>query len=204
MTTKENRRSFRVCEPVYLRYEELRDEEFQEGLERRKIRLGTDNGAQSQLVDIESRLSQSLYMLHADFDQVGKLITLLNDKLNIVISQMPGLKEAKSSLAKSTPQICEVGADGMLFYTAAPLPLGSSYYLEFLLESDSRYVETFCTVIRQSETKDSPNEGLPIGNAVEFHGMKPGQREILIQHMFNVESETLRMRRLELSGTDED
>jgi len=203
MTAHENRRSFRVREAVYLKHELLSEQEFQEGLERRKLRLGMDNGAQSQLLDIESRLSDSLYMLHADFEQIGKLITLLNDKLNIAISQLPGLKEARSSLAQTTPQVCEVGADGMSFFTASPLPLGNKLYLEFLLESDSRYVETFCTVIRATDTISSENDGLPFGNAVEFSGMKPGQREILIQHMFNRESETLRMRRLEIEKAED-
>ena len=204
MTARENRRSFRVSEAVYLKFVTLSDEEFQEGIERRKLRLGMDNSAQSQLVDIDSRLGEAMYMLHSDFDQIGKLITMLNDKLNIAISQLPGLKEAKSSLARTTPQICDVGADGMVFYTANPLPVGSKYYLEFLLESDSRYVETFCTVVRQTDSKLSVNDGLPYGNAVEFNGMKPGQREILIQHMFNRESETLRMRRLESEESDKD
>jgi hypothetical protein len=203
MTAIENRRSFRVSETVYLSYDALTDDEFAEGLERRKIRLGMDHGAQSQLVDVDARLSQSLYMLHAEYDQVGKLLTMLNDKLNIVISQMPGLKEAKSLLASSPPQICDVSADGIVFYTTKALPVGSKYYLEFLLESDNRYIETFCTVVRHTDPGESPNPGLPCGNAVEFNGVKSGQREILIQHMFNVESETLRMRRLEMNAADE-
>ena len=32
--------------------------------------------------------------------------------------------------------------------------------------------------------------------------MKPAQKEILIQHLFNRESETLRMRRLELDEAE--
>lgn len=202
MTAHEHRRSFRVSEAVYLKHQPLSDEEFDDGIERRRLRLGTDNGAQSQLVDIESRLSDALYMLHSDFDQVGKIITLLNDKLNTAISQLPGLKEARSSLAQTTPQICDVGADGMIFFSASPLAIGSKHYLEFLLESDSRYVETFCTVVREAESSSAENDGLPFGSAVEFNGMKPGQREILIQHMFNRESETLRMRRIELEDSE--
>lgn len=194
--SQENRRSFRISEAVYLKYEKLTDDEFEEGLDRRKVRLGLDNGAQSVLIDIDARLSQAMYMLHADFEQIGKLITLLNDKLNVAINHLPGLKEAKSILASSDPQVCDVGADGMVFSSEQPLPAGTKLYLEFLIESDNRYVETFCTVIRNTESPDINSEALPYGNAVEFTGMKSGQREILIQHMFNRESETLRMRRL--------
>ena len=40
---KEGRRSFRVSESVYLKYEMLSDQEFQEGIEHRKIRRGESN-----------------------------------------------------------------------------------------------------------------------------------------------------------------
>jgi hypothetical protein len=201
-SSQDNRRSFRISEAVYLKYETLTDVEFEEGLERRKVRLGLDNGAQSVLIDIDARLSQAMFMLHSDFEQIGKLVSLLNDKVNVAINHLPGLKEAKAGLAGNDPQVCDVGADGMVFSSEEPIAPGTKLYLEFLIESDNRYVETFCTVVR---TTDSPNIGgqsLPFGNAVEFNGMKSGQREILIQHMFNRESETLRMRRLSSEAED--
>jgi len=197
---KDNRRSFRVSESVYLKYEILSDKEFHEGLERRKLRLGLDNGAQSMLIDIDARISQAMYMLKTESEQVGRLFTLLNDKLNVVINQLPGFKKAKSSLAKLPPQTCDVGADGLVFSTERTLPVGSKLYIQFLLESDNRYVETFCHVVRETESPNGADGELKFGIAVEFHGMKPEQREILIQHMFNRESETLRMRRLELDA----
>jgi len=196
----DSRRSFRISEPVYLKYETLSHEEFDEGLERRKIRLGLDNAAQSTLVDIDARLSQAMYMLGSERGQVGKLFSILNDKINVVINQMPGLKATKASLIKTKPQVCDVGADGMVFSSSSKLAVGSKLYIEFLLESDNRYVETFATVVRNTESPDPTDPTLSYGTAVEFHGMKAEQREILIQHMFNRESETLRIRRLQLDG----
>ncbi len=196
---KEQRRSFRVSEAVYLKYEVLSDKEFHEGLDRRKLRLGLDNGANSMLVDIDARLSQAMYLLANESDQVGKCITLINDKLNLVIDQLPSLKKAKSSLAKLPPQTCDVGADGMVFGADQALAEGTKLYIQFLLEADNRYVETFCTVLRRSDPPDA-NSGLKYGIVVEFYGMKTEQREILIQHMFNRESETLRMRRLKMDA----
>ncbi|NNC76736.1 MAG: hypothetical protein HKN77_02165 [Woeseiaceae bacterium] len=196
---KENRRSFRISESVYLKFEVLSDKEFHEGLDRRKLRLGLDNGASSMILDIDARLSQAMYQLTVESDHLGRCITLINDKLNIVIDQLPGLKKAKSSLAKLPPQTCDVGADGMVFGTENQIDVGTKLYIQFLLESDNRYVETFCTVIRTTEPPDN-DTALPFGTVVEFHGMKTEQREILIQHMFNRESETLRMRRLEMEA----
>jgi len=202
MTTgKENRRSFRISESVYISYDILTDHEFHEGLERRKLQLGLDDGASSMLVDIDARLSQAMYLLNAESENVGKCITMLNDKLNVVINQLPGLKKAKASLAKLPPQTCDVGADGMVFSADKPLPIGTKLCLQFLLEADSRFVETFAKVIREADSPADDPE-LPHGIAVEYHGMKAEQREILIQHMFSRESETLRMRRLEIDAME--
>lgn len=195
----DNRRSFRISESVYLKYDLLTDEEFHDGLEHRKIRLGQDDGAQALLVDIDARLGEAMYMLGGESDQVGRCMTLLNDKLNVVIEQLPGLRQTKAALANSPPLNCDVGADGLVFPSAAKLSVEAKLNLQFLLSSDNRFVETFCRVVRLTEPPPgNDNEAHPYGVAVEFVGMKQAQREILIQHMFNRESETLRMRRLRI------
>ena len=198
---QENRRSFRISESVYVKYEILTDEEFHDGLDHRKIRLGQDDSAQALLVDIEARLSEAMYMLNAESDQIGKCITLLNDKLNVVIEQLPGLRQTKAALANSTPLNCDVGADGMVFPCKEKLAVDTKLHLQFLLSSDNRFVETFCHVVRHTEPPQGNDiDIVPYGIAVEFIGMKQAQREILIQHMFNRESETLRMRRLQIEA----
>jgi hypothetical protein len=194
----DNRRSFRVSESVYVKYEVLSDREFHEGLDHRKLRLGVNDGAQAKLTEIESRLGEAMLLMGKESDLVGRCLTLMNDKLNVVISQLPELREMRSSLAKLPPQTCDVGADGLVFSSERPMQIGDKLYVQFLLSSDNRYVETFCTVVRLTDPPDGGQSGLQYGIGVEFNGMKPEQREILIQHMFNLESETLRMRRLKL------
>jgi len=200
---QENRRSFRISESVYIKYEILTDEEFHGGLEHRKIRLGQDDGAQALLVDIESRLGEAMFMMTSDSDHVGKVLTLLNDKLNVVIEQLPGLRQTKASLANTQPLTCDVGADGMVFPSEQQLAVDSKLHLQFLLSSDNRFVETFCKVVRATEPPHGNDSDVwRYGVAVEFIGMKQAQREILIQHMFNRESETLRLRRLQIEADE--
>ena len=198
---QENRRSFRVDESVCLKYDILTDDQYKEGLERHKLHAGMNDSAQALLVDIEARLSEAMYLLNGESEKMGKVVTLLNDKLNVVIEQVPSLRETKNSLAKSPPQMCNVGADGMVFSSDKPIEIGTKLYMQFLLLTDNRYVETFAHVVRQTEPPDS-NPDLTHGIAVEFDGMKPAQREVLIQYMFSKESETLRMRRLQLDAID--
>ncbi len=202
MDGQENRRSFRVNESVYLKYEKLSEKEFEQGLEHRKLRLGLSDGAQATLVDIEARLGEAMFLLNAEHAKVGRCMTLLNDKLNIVIDQLPALRETKASLVKTRPQTCDVGADGMVFSSDKPLDVDAKLHLQLLLSADNRYVETFCRVVRLTDSPDDSRDDLPYGIAVEFMNLPPSQREILIQHMFSRESETLRMRRLELDAAD--
>ncbi len=198
MNEKENRRSFRIIETVYLKYETLTEDEFLGGLERRKLRLGIDDGAQSRLIDIEARLAETMYLLGGENEKVGRCITLINDKLNLVVEQLPALRRTKSALTTEPPQTCEVAADGMVFGSAQQIPVDTRLHLQMLLESDNRFIETFASVLRITDPPGGERSGLQHGIAVEYHGMPPAVREILIQHMFSRESETLRMRRLQL------
>jgi hypothetical protein len=196
------RRSLRVMESAYIQYEVISEEDFAGGLERRKLKSGRGQGLQSILMDLDARLDQKIFLVNSKSKHLGDCLGLLNDKINAVIQHIPETLESNSSLAQSQPHTCQIAADGMAFSTEEPLEPGTKLSLRFLLESDSRYVETFCEVIRAVHPPIGPSAERPYGVAVEFRGMKPAQKEILIQHLFSQESETLRMRRLELDAMD--
>jgi PilZ domain len=196
----EHRRSFRIVESVYLRFEVISEEEFAGGMERRRIREDNSEGVRSRMIDLDARLDEKLFLLKASAEKTAAILSLLNDKLNMVVEQLPAFRECKASLAKQVPQVCELSADGMVFGASKPYPAGTKMVLRLLLESDSRYIETFCRVVREAEAPAANDTERPFGVAVEFVGMTAAQKEILIQHLFSRESETLRMRRLELDG----
>lgn len=204
MDAKEHRRSFRISESAYLKYEIISEQEFEQGLDHRKLKLGVNDGAQAQLVDIDARLNEALFLLNAEHAKIGRCMTLLNDKLKIALEELPSLRATRASLAQTPPQMCDVGADGMVFSAAEQLAVDSKLHLQFLLSADNRYVETFCRVVRLTDPPDSSGQILPHGIAVEFLNMPASQREILIQHMFSRQSESLRMRRLELDASGDD
>tara|TARA_R110002049_G_scaffold21792_20_gene79174 strand:+ start:1071 stop:1679 length:609 start_codon:yes stop_codon:yes gene_type:complete len=198
MNEPEKRRSFRVREPAFLKYEVLSDLDFHEGLERRKMRQGLGPGVASTLAEIDARLKEELQRLRGESNSASRCLVLLNDKLNVVMLQMPEMRKIRTELANQRPQTCEISADGIVFSSREALPLGTKLYVEFLLESDNLFIDSFAEVIRETEAPDDTNPELVHGIAIAFTGMKPEMRETLIQHMFSRESETLRMRRLEL------
>jgi hypothetical protein len=196
------RRSLRVMESAYIQYEVISEQEFKDGLERRKLKLGRGQGLQSILMDIDARIDQKIFLMNSKSKQLGECLSLLNDKINAVIQHIPETLESNSSLAQSEPYTCQIAADGMAFAVEESIEPGTKLALRFLLEADSRYIETFCEVIRPVLPAIGATDDRPFGIAVEFHGMKPAQKEILIQHLFSQESETLRMRRLQLDALD--
>lgn len=194
----ERRRSFRVSEPAYVLYETLTDEEFQNGMAHFKLRRGINDGARAQLVDVEARLGESMYRVNGDGNALGQCLALLNEKLDILVRELPAFRETTSSLTRQTPQTCELSADGLVFSSENLLSVDDKLYIRFLLSSDNLYVDSFCRVVRLTDPPDTSVPERAYGIAVEFINMPRAQREILIQHMFGRESETLRMRRLQL------
>ena len=199
--THDNRRSFRINESAYVNYDVISEADVESGLDHLRLSTGGAESAHAELIDIEARLSEACYLLGAEHEQVSRVITLMNDKLNVVIDQLPGLRDTKAALLKTPPLSCEVSADGIAFPAERQLEVGTKLHLRVLLASDNRFFESFGRVVRGTEPPPGNDvEKFPHGIAVEFIGMKPAQREILIQHMFNRESETLRMRRLSLDA----
>ena len=139
-------------------------------------------------------------ILQSESGAVAESLILLSSKIDAVIDELPHLREAKMNLAKQEPRTCEIGADGMLFGADQAYPQGTRMALRFLLAADSRYLETFCEVVRVTKSPDDSDAGSPYGIAVKFCGMHSAQKDIIVQHLFDRESETLRMRRLNMDA----
>lgn len=199
---KSNRQSFRVLDTVHLIYEVIDEVTFQHGIQRWKLQQGSGAGFRSKLLDIEARFKEKLLILQSEASTVSEALILLNSKINTVMDEMPDLRQSKMVLAKEEPRTCEIGADGMLFGADQEYEPGTRMALRILLAADSRYIETFCTVVRNTTSPDENDSNQAHGVAVKFNGMHSAQKDIIVQHLFDRESETLRMRRLEIEGED--
>lgn len=193
---REKRRAFRIVERVHLKYEVLTEQEFEDGLEEHRMAQGVAEGSHSRLTDLDARLTEKLYVLRSQSAVAADCLSLLNQKVNLLIEQFPALRESKTSLVRQEAQSCEVSAVGMVFSTAQELQPGTRIALRLLFVADNCYIETLATVVRQLDRPDTSSADKPFPIAVEFQRMTPEQKDVLIQHLLNRESETLRMRRL--------
>jgi len=199
---KKNRRSFRIAESAFVSCEAISELDVAQGMERWKMTQGSGVGVRSRLMEIDARLNEKIFLLKSDSVALAECMSLLNQKITSLVDELPGMRESRASLSQQSPQHCEISADGMFFGTDTRHSKDANLMLRFLLTTDNRYIETFCKVVRVSDPPSEDGQRFSHGVAVEFLNMKPEQKEILIQHMFDRESETLRMRRLQLD-TDE-
>ncbi len=199
---EEKRRSFRVSESVLLQYEIIDEADFEQGLDRWKIRTGAPCSIRSRMLDLDARLDELLYRVNNDTPVACDAFKLLNKKLNIVLEALPEFRESKEALANQPAQICELSAEGMDFGSNEILRPQTKLLLRFLLLSANRFFDTFGQVVRFIEGDDI--DACPHGHriAVAFHGMKAAEQEILIQHLFSKQSETLRSQRKQLESDD--
>lgn len=197
---KMHRKSFRILDTVHLLYDVIDDRTFEQGIGRWKLKSGSGTGFRSTLLDLDSRFREKLLILQAESPTLAASLNLLNTKMDAILEQLPDMRSSKSTLVQQNPYTCEISADGMLFPADKEYPPDTKMALRFLLAADSRYIETFCKVVRMTEPPEAAGENLKYGVAVEFRGMLSAQKDIIVQHLFDRESETLRMRRLDIES----
>lgn len=193
---REKRRAFRILERVHLKYEVLTEQEYENGLEEHRMSKGVAEGSRSRLMDLDARLTEKLYVLKSQSSAVAECLALLNQKVNMLIEQFPALRESKTSLVREEAQSCEVSAVGMTFASREVLAPGTKLALRLMFVADNCYIETLARVVRKLDQHGTASADKPFLVAVDFERMKPEQKDILIQHLLNRESETLRIRRL--------
>ena len=169
---REMRRSFRIREQAFIEARELSDADY-------------------------AAIQEAFTLLGNAARPVRDCLSALNDKINLLFDEQPERQAAIEALTARDAATCEIGATGIRFDLDRPLAEGAKIFLRVLLTSDRHYLETAAVVRR---TPEPLNEGLPgrYGVAAEFVGFSEAESELLIRHLFQRESESLRMRRLEI------
>ncbi len=191
----EKRSSFRILESVKLRFEVLSELDYEDALRRNDVGKQTSmSSARARVMDIDTRLDEVLFGLGRQSPTIKEALELINQKLRIAMQAIPEFQHNPGSLADIPSQECELSADSIVFQSRETLSVGTKLKLQFFLVSDNRFFETLGYVHRIEDADD------PAGTAkriiVVFEGMATAERETLFQHLFSMQSETLRLRRI--------
>ncbi len=193
---RDMRRSFRIREHAFINVKELSDSEYANVLESRSLQKPSEFGNHARLVNLEARFQESFALLGTASSPVRDCLKTLNEKITLLFDEQPDRQQAIRQLTEGTAKTCEIGSTGVRFDYDSPLADGTKLFLQIMLTSDRHYLETAAVVRRQMEPLNGSNAGF--GVAVEFVGFSEAESELLIKHLFQRESQSLRMRRLEL------
>ena len=191
----EKRSSFRILESIKLLYEQLSELDYESELRRADTSAPTQlSSLRARVMDIDTRLEELLFGLGRQTPVVKEALELINQKLRIAMQTMPEFQHNQDSLADIPSQECELSADSIVFHSRDGLSVGTKLKLRFFLVSDSRFFETLGYVHRVEPAEDGAAGSQRV--IVVFEGMSTAERETLFQHLFSMQSETLRLRRI--------
>ena len=191
------RRSFRIRENAFIRYRKLNQQQMDDLLNARAIGQPSKFRNHAQLVNLEAKFREAFTLLGQAPAPVRDCLNALNDKINLLLEEQPERQEAMREMVKGSSYQCEIGATGIRFDCEEQLEEGQSLFIQVMLISDRHYLET--TGVVRAERKPLNDDPMrPYGVGVEFIGLGEGETELLIKHLFQRESESLRMRRLKV------
>ena len=195
------RRSFRIREHAFIKYSVLDDGAYAALLESRALHRPSRFGDHARLVQLEAHFQEAYTLLGTAPQSVRDCLAALNNKINLLVQAQPERQAAIRELTEGEALTCEIGATGVRFDSAEPLAEGTRVFLQIMLTSDRHYLETAATVRREANPLNA-DPGRPHGVAAEFVGFSEEESELLIKHLFQRESESLRMRRLNLDAME--
>lgn len=194
---RQMRRSFRIRENAFIKYRSLSQREYDDILNKRAIDMPSKFRNHAQLVNLEAKFRDAFTLLAKAPAPIRDCLHALNEKLNLLLEEQPERQEAMREMVKGSPYTCEIGATGIRFDAEEPIAENSKIFIQIILTSDRHYLQTAAIVKRQKNPlNDDPMR--PYGLAAEFIGLSEGETELLIKHLFQRESESLRMRRMQM------
>lgn len=174
----EDRRQFyRVDDRVAMRYQRLRDER---SVADESARLAIRN----RLAALDQDLDHQLSVLADESPRIHRVMALLNEKLTLLIGPERADGEAGLQL-----QTVNLSAGGLAFDVDEWIKVGERLLVELIFYPEG---ETFSAIVRVI-TSDSVSGGYRLGT--DFDGLPERDRERLIRHILNIQSQQLRLRR---------
>ena len=175
--SEERRRYFRVNDEAEISYRVMEDKD----IDAWQQELGT--GSASELAKLETEIGVALSHLKSQMPQVGKLMELFNQKINLVTrSQVSAMELDDDGEVKRI----NLSACGIAFHTEEAIPADQQLLIQMKLKPSNITVTVSGQVIESIDKKDDSHL-----IRVEFHELDSNNQDLLMQHMFQVQSREL-------------
>jgi hypothetical protein len=178
--TDERRRFFRINDEAEISFKTITQDEYQAWGNEKK-----DEGAE-KLATLETELSMTLANLKSQQPQLATIFELFNQKINIAMNSHPkthGLND------NGELEPINLSACGIAFHTDRNIPINEHLLLQLKLMPSNLAIVTTGKVI---------DVGLAKGKKlvrVDFQNIGDSNQDLLIQHLFQVQSRELKKQR---------
>ncbi|MDF1761928.1 MAG: PilZ domain-containing protein [Oleibacter sp.] len=183
MSIEERRRYFRLDDEVILDFETISKDEASRWRERNKKH-------RNELSEIEHEIANVLYLLQSQNPTVAKVMNLFNRKVNLLNSSSYSAKDDSYTATEVRTQV-NLSACGMSFETSEELSSSDNLRLYMQLKPSNMPVSLLGTVVGVDKTDNSKS---PFLVRVNFEGLLEAEQELLIQHLFQLQSRSLKAR----------
>lgn len=181
---EERRRFFRLDDEVVMDFQAITQDEFSHWKE-------NHSQQKSELKQLEQDIGNLIHQVRSVHPAIGQVLELLNRKLNLLNGNSTTHPELNLSMTEARVRV-NLSACGMAFNTDADLR-GSSHLLFNLQLKPSNAILSLAGNIVSID--DSGESDAPYMVRVNFEGLKETEQELLIQHLFQLQSRTLRLQR---------
>jgi hypothetical protein len=178
--TDERRRFFRLNDEAEISFKIISHDEYQAWGDGKK-----DDGA-AALAKLEAELNMVLANLKSQQPQLAKVCVLLNQKINIAMSSH---SKTHGFIDNGELKPINLSACGIAFHTDEHIPKNEHILLQLKLSPSNVAIVTTGKVIGVDSAK-----GKNIVR-IDFQDIGDNNQDLLIQHLFEVQSRTLKKER---------
>jgi len=178
---EERRRYFRLDDEVVMDFRAISQDEFLHWKENQTLE-------KNELRDLEKELGTLLHHLQSTQPSMARILELINRKINLLHGHSSETLEANISGTESRVRV-NLSACGMSFHTDQDP--GEDKYLLFNLQlKPSNAMLTLAGTIVAAEQTGDPDK--PWLLRINFEGLRESEQELLIQHLFQLQTRTLK------------
>lgn len=188
----DRRRFFRINDHVIFNYRTVQQESMEQGIMQLKSnRMGRDH-IQSAMLGMETRLQDLITVVGRSRPEIADALDLLNKKISLVERMLNADRDNidQGYLQKPSSEV-SLSAGGLRFTSATAIKEGENLEVELVLLPEYSYIKAYARAV-SCATEDG-QEGYQIG--VDFEYIREDDREAVIHHVLNKQSQLLVERR---------
>jgi len=179
---EERRRYFRLDDEVILDFEAISHDEAQRWKERQQDH-------RNELAELDRDIAGLLHQMQSQNPVVAQLFDLFNRKINLVASPQKPVEKNDHTATEVRTRV-NLSACGMAFSTSEPLSVNDNLRLQMQLKPSNVPVTLIGSIVGVEHTDEEPNASYLV--RVNFEGLREAEQEILIHHLFQLQSRQLR------------